>query len=1092
MKIKILTSILVFLFASSIGGFLPSSFGEDARTMRIRKSRFSQETEKPTRLGRRQKSRSAQEAGKDAQAIQQQRSKSTKKTESGILVAAIVSDSAASYADLRPGDVITGTSISSGLLTDVDKFIALLKNAKEGEIVLTVTRNGQKKRIIAQLPPLGISPRLGAQIMIFSPEEENTINGHNPDLKEATRRVDYKPSGSLSRRLKEINVLKYALIDEETKHVVFIGTYDPVYASGPISYRDLLADAIMDPYPSFSLDYKQAMPSVRKIMRIMDAEIQRISTDTEYGMKWMNKTMMSVLNSKDPIPEKLLLEERMRNTMGIEPVEFQSYLNWDSKSGTTPAQYRDIGNFLGKLFTILGIEERYGKALMVFRQAQQEMKGTPRYDTTLRLCELLGTTREMLKIREDLGLERISEETAGRRLWAFQYGALLKGFGVSPSKVDTMTDRYRRGPAWDEELAQAVEDRYEFLAFEALSLHVFQSFVLSQDFLHTMYPNLPIAYSGVRLYGRQADSPLTRVMFDADYAFKYITSLSPETVSIPGHKFSVEYFTAEGERLGISLPDEGMVRYWIKPGVVKMNSFTDKSGVYFISVQPEIGAEPLFSNSNLGDYKEILDSYAEGLTQRYDAYARIYPSLHIMREAEKIIAFARWIKNNNIEVSIDKFNPSQNPVPAEVKGFVTVSFVRKAKGDMDSLFLGINGGVVFDQEEGEEWIQEEPSVEVTDNVLDQLAASTALAEQAAGAAIDGDLDTARDLAEKSVQAMIGSIDRTQLPKITDLPEPVPSVAAVSVGTRSVISQEAILAVDRNLQAIAIARKQIVNAEPLREIAPEQYQAAVSSARNLEQRSTDNLRQLQKLLSHYRGNPVYPQKLIVDLRHLDPTKPAMVKSLRTEQPVLSQKEPAVKTAIPEREKLLYELSALESDLAMTRATLMRLTRNVQSNNMLFQEWQSEAAGAIGRAKNRAQALIQDICSDGFFNLLKWKFKKMPAKIKKIDQFEEIIALKDLPDWTKVDKYSWEEIGKAFVSAVQASPLSAKLQTVIKSTQSIIDSSYDITAWFASWRNIQQLDKNSDAYLIAVQKISKHMEKIVTRMNDVKTQLQNNTD
>jgi len=233
-------------------------------------------------------------------------------------------------------------------------------------------------------------------------------------------------------------------------------------------------------------------------------------------------------------------------------------------------------------------------------------------------------------------------------------------------------------------------------------------------------------------------------------------------------------------------------------------------------------------------------------------------------------------------------------------------------------------------------------------------------------------------------------------------------------------------------------------------------------------------------------------LIVDLQDLDPAKPAAVKSLRTEQPVLPQKEPAVETAIPEREKLLYELSALESELAMTRATLMRLTCNVQSNNMLFQEWQNEAAGAIDRAENRAQTLIQDTCSDGFFSFLKWKFKKMPEKIKKIDQFEEIIALKDLPDWTKIDSDSWEEIGKAFVSAVQASPLSAELQTVIRSTQSIIDSSYDITAWFASWKRIQQLEKNSDAYLIAVQKISKHMEKIVTRMNDVKTQLQNNGD
>lgn len=1077
-KLTILTSVLVFLFTFSIvGEFLSSSFAADVKMARRRKSRFSQETKK------------------DTNAIQQQDSRSIPKTEWGIFVISITPDSAASYADLRPGDVITDISISSKPMADVDlaEFVALMKNAKEGETVLTVTRNGRKKRIIVHLPPLGISPRLGAQISEFRPERENAINVRNPDLKDATRRVDYQPSNSLSQRLEEINVLKYALIDEETKRVVFIGTYDPTYASGPISYRDLLADALTDPYPSFSLDYKQAMPSVQKIMKIMDAEIQLISRNTAYGMKWMNKTMMSVLNSKDPIPEKLLIEERMRNTMGIEPEEWMAYVNLDIKSNaTTYRQYELIENFLGKLFTSLGIEERFGRAFIVLAQAQREYKETPNYQTTLKLCNLLHINEELQQVRSDYNTKLINDETAARRIFSLYYRTLLKGFGVSPSKVDAMADRYRDGYTLDEDLAYALEDRYQFLTKEALRLHVFQSFVLSQDFLHTMYPNLPIAYSGVRLYGRQADSPLTRVMFDADYAFKYITSLSPETVSVPGHKFSVEFFTTEGERLGISLPDEGMVRYWIKPGVVKMNSFKDKSGVYFISVQPEIGADPLFPNSDLGDYKEILDSYAEGLTQRYDAYAKLYPSLHIMREAEKIIAFARWIKNSNIEISIDKFNPSQNPVPAKVKGFVTVSFVRKEKGDMDSLFLGINGGVVFDQEEGEEWIQEEPSVEVTDSVLNQLAASTALAEQAAGAALDGDLDAARDLSEKSAQAMTGSINLTQLPRIVAAPEPIPSQQpdTTSIGTRAVISQEAISAVGRNLQATAIARKQIVDAEPLRETSPEQYQAAVSSARNLEQRSKENLQYLQGRLSHYRANPVYPQKLIVDLQNLDPTKPAVVQPLRTEQPVLSQKEPAIEAAILKKEKLLYELSALESELAMTRTTLMRLNRDVQLNNMLFKEWQNEAAGAIDRAENRAQGLIQDTCSDGFFSLLKWKSSKIPAKIKKIDQFEKIIALKDLPDWAKIDSDSWEEIGKAFVSAVQSSPLSAELQTVIKSTQSIIDSSYDITAWFASWHNIQQLDKNSDAYLIAVRKISKHMERIVTRMNDVKTQLQNN--
>ena len=57
-----------------------------------------------------------------------------------------------------------------------------------------------------------------------------------------------------SGRIKEINVLKYALLDPETGSVTFLGSYDPSCASGPIAYRDLLADALENPHPKFSLN----------------------------------------------------------------------------------------------------------------------------------------------------------------------------------------------------------------------------------------------------------------------------------------------------------------------------------------------------------------------------------------------------------------------------------------------------------------------------------------------------------------------------------------------------------------------------------------------------------------------------------------------------------------------------------------------------------------------------------------------------------------------------------------------------------------------------------------------------------------------
>ena len=1040
-------------------------------------------------------------------------SEKTQKTSTIISVVEVILDSAAEDAGLKSGDIIL--RMGTNKPTSVKDFVEFVKNAKDGKHILMINRDGKKRRMMVNLPPIGTSPRFGARLTDLGQGSLKQIPV-NLELKEATCRVNYTPSNSATGQLEDINVLKYAMIDSDTGRVVFIGSYDPDYPSGPISYYDLLADAIKDPYPSFSLDYKPVDPQMEKAKQIMDKEMRKISTDVEYGCKWMINTMMSILNSTDPIPEKLIFEKRMQQKMGITPEEWKTYLNWDVKSkATTYAQYEMIGSFLGKLFTSLGIEERFGRAFIVFHQAQREVKeDTTNYQTTLKLCDLLQINEDLAQIRSDYNTKRINDETAGRRIFSLYYRTLLKGLGASPSEVDLMANRYRDGYTWDEDLAPALEARYEFLTKEALRLYVFQSFAFSQDFLRTMYPNLPIAYSGTRLYGRPADSPLTRVMFDADYALKYITGINPETLSIPGHLSSLEFLTAEEESKGIPLPEEGATRYWIKPGIVKMESFQDKSGVYFVSADLEIGCEPLFPDRDLRIFTKSLNSYGRGLTKRYDSYARLYPSLHIMREAEKIIAFARWIKKNNISIKIDEFKPVKNPVPEKVIGFFAVAYIVKEKGDMDHFFICKQGGVVFDQEEGEEWIEEEPSEEATSDVMHQLASSTAFAEQAADAALKGNLEGARDLAQKSAQAMTGAIDMGQLPVISNLhpqaitpasdaaygsqqtgviPEPPPPTP-VSVGTQTVINKEAILALDRNLKANTQARKQIASVKPLRGDSPKEYQDSVSSSRSLEQSSKENLKRLKKLLAHYRNNPVYPQKLIKDLRDLDPLKPVVVKPAYTEEPIVISKKHItsedtldIEKATLKKEYLSNELKSLKAEFNETYQVLLRLNKNIQADNALYSEWENEIEAATKRAEDRALNLLEDTLNDRFFDFLKVRFKNTPKNMEQIENFEKIISFKNFNDWANLDQDNWKDIGEKIVSSVENLPLSDKLLSVVKSTRSIIDSGYDITTYFVGWQRIQQGKKNTDAHLLAIQKIAERNKKLNAKIKNIESQL-----
>jgi len=696
----------------------------------------------------------------------------------------------------------------------------------------------------------------------------------NPALVEATRKVIHKPSDSLRERLAEINTLKYAFIDPNTRRVRFIGTYDPAYASGPIPYADLLAEALDHPYPAFSLDEGPSRPAVQAIKQLFDKEMQHIATDQAYGIKWMQNILLPILHSKEPIPEKLVLDQHFKQ-LGIEPQELAAYFDVQKQNAvfTSEEQYRLVRHFYGKLFASVGIEERYGNAAELFMWIRTMLLNGEREKLKAsgqlwELGELLGITEEMRRLND--------ARASSRQIFGLFWVSLLKGMGVPASQVDAMFRRVDfNSPRWDDELSAAADARGRALVAQALIQNIFKRFVLTQAFLNRIY-SLPTVYSGVKLYGMRADSPLTRVMFDADYALKYVTTLNPDTAALPGYLSTVEFLSAAAERLGRSDElKEGYVRYWVHPGELMLEPFTNNSGVRFASATVRISVEPLDDASKKKAWlRPVLNDYASILNERYDDYARLYPSLHVMRETEKVIALARWIKQNNLQVDVPKARPVVNPVPDLVEGFVNIIYVRKATGATDDIFVCPSGGVVFDQNEGDGWIKTQPSVTATRDVLQQLTASTALAEKAAEAALGGDLENARDLAEKSAEAMTGQLDLTRLPAAMYVPEPTRVDAAVPAATRAAVSQESIGALDRNLKALVEARRQAAAAEGLRATAPDEYQRAVAAARNLQQRSEDNLQRLQYYLTLYRVRPgkLPLPTMMLDLRGLDPSKP----------------------------------------------------------------------------------------------------------------------------------------------------------------------------------------------------------------------------
>jgi hypothetical protein len=835
----------------------------------------------------------------------------------------------------------------------------------------------------------------------------------------------------------------------------------------------------------------------------MDNEMRKVSSDIKYGIKWMIEIMNDILYSNPPLPEKLILEQRMKQRLGVTPQEFAAYLTWKNNyqdfqfKSNQIKQYILVKSFMGKLLKGVGIEPKYGEGVLAFWAVQKsiELGVQNRYeDWILPLVDLLGVRDEFfLIVNED------SKTNEGsRRFLLLLYRTLLKGLGVNESKINAIVARAPRTGNFDTQLADLLNQRIESLQKESLSKNVFSSFVFGHDFLKKRY-NLQPVYTGVELLGLPSNGFLTRALFNADYALKYATTLNLGTVGIADFLSSSEYICKRADESGRSIElKQAIVRYWIYPGEVKFKIMSDKSGLYFVSSDVKIGCE-LFEGYSNQWLNSILNEYAEKVNRDYDKIARLYPSLHVIREVQKIIALVRWLKANNIQIILPSLELADNSIPKQVEQIVSLSFFNRSGGSFDNVFLNFEGGVVYSQEYGDKWYKGEPDPIVTKDVLHQLAASVVLAEMAADAGTMGDMESARELAEKSAQAMTGLIDFSRLPTL-DIPgfddaEPLPEG---SVASQAIVSREVIYALDNNIQAYEKAEKQLSDAEQIKNSSPEKYQEAVNNVTTTQKRVKDNLTKLKVLLAYYRNKSEDYSSEVVDLRHLDPSKPLVV-SLPpggTQIPGAGQSsigEEEILKILPDKDSLEAELRRLREELELTRQSLLRLNRTIQLDLQQFQEWHDEASNAITRLKTRNKEYFITLVSDKYFDSMKnyYKGKDDPATVEKIDRLEKAIAtsqfLTVVADQAPFKE--WKEIiAEGVVTAMNVfSDLSPEVQSYVGLFKYALDTGYDMTDCLISWKRIEQGNNNQENYLKAVRKTADLMKQIFDRIQETESQL-----
>lgn len=913
-------------------------------------------------------------------------------------------------------------------------------------------------------------------------------------LDEATRQAAFTTPASAARRLSTINVLQYALFAADGS-VFFVGTYDPSFPSGPIDYDTLLSAVLETPYPKLSLDPAGRDPLDMSGFRAVSADLDRAARDANYAGQLGNKLLVEpLLKGRFDSPDRQYFQERLKEMFGITKEEFDAYRGWSGLI-TRDEDFALIGGFADKLLAGGGAREGAGRMHTALKDLSEAAGGSPQdaRPKVERLAAAGGLSDRLAQVDQAVrnGGDR---QQLNHGFLGDIYERLMTLLGVPQRDIAALIAQFRAGRSDERPLLDAVNTAYTAALERALLHRVFRSFPLSQATLSRIY-SVPPIMSRVNTFGGRRDSTLMQVFFNADYTLKYVTTANTATASVPGHLSSETFLSRQEEAAGGAygkIPGMGNIRFWIRPGDVAMDVIGDRAGVRFTGAAVRIGSEPLaLSGGNRQGEAFVartMAEYANALSGRYDAYARVFPALHVMREAAKLIGMVRWAKTKGVVLRARPAAASPPPLPEVVEGFWGMTFMYRPGASTDLAYLWAHGGVDFAEGEGNGWIKAEPSPKATNDVLEQLAASTALAEKASSAARGGNMENARNLAQRSADAMTGRIDMSGLPQPT---LPAPLGPGETLAGRAEVAQAALAAAESNTEALAQARADLKQAQPLANTDPARYAETKQQAQAAADRSEQNLQHLQEMLQKYRLAPLDSAAVAVDLRGLDPNRPATVAPLSTGTAGRAAGCPiSPKKPLPTREELIHELVGLQSRLDSLRLSLTRLNRSIQLDRQQFEVWEKEAQAAEERARERLKEAIQDKLEEKFFDYEKEYYKKVdpsPEKLNAIEKIETLLKEKDVYEWAEKGETTWDQVAEGVKQLGDNLPLGEEAQAALWASENIIDSAFDIAASLVSWRRINQLQKNSDAYLTAVKESGAQMRKIVTRMKEIETLL-----
>jgi PDZ domain len=558
------------------------------------------------------------------------------------------------------------------------------------------------------------------------------------------------PPATALDALENINVLQNMIIDQKSGQIAVMGSYDAKYATGSIPYLDLLKTALKYPEPKLNLNpVKEGTVQLEKA--------RSFSTD------WL-KVILAMPAAER---ERQVLIREMAASYGItreEYVRFYNYAHFDTKEGLAPAE---IGQILLKAFRHLGWND--------IANAYQRLEGNT-IDDFLQALKMLGKEKQAQQVVADNAKDPIQVKN---KLLGVAAVAIMEGIGKS-DEIELLMSGITAGTIDSKKILNYF---YGFIAVAMMDRNGrylanlnFVKIAVGDAAAKSMWgadlgatDSQPVR---IETFGLDRNSLLARILYEADYAGKAFV-LRPDLFDgIPGEVNYGAYLSRKLKELGLSPNEFGLgldVEFWFEPKRVEMQISADKNAVTFgaaeITFDNKVKEIQRGSAAKAIRPGDIFKDWCKQYTDNYDSYAQVIPIFHELREAAKIIALARWIKQNNISVDLSGVQQEVWEMPETVPGHWRAGMLYWEKTQNDFSFLpysGITGGVTF---QGRGWTSYGPASKTTETkVPDQLVLSSQLGRSAVQAATTGDLEKARHYSELSAQALAGHVTRGELAK----------------------------------------------------------------------------------------------------------------------------------------------------------------------------------------------------------------------------------------------------------------------------------------------------------------------------------------